>query len=284
MFRQLGGGRVPHQRSLLGDGKARISPELRAGQEPDFGQLVSDFLERRVGSEGAQSRLGIRLDKIYLGLVLWNSAPAGNAAKRQHPSTLQELAGQLARGFGGDSPLVAPTQEGDIWAWVSCPSESSIPPLAVLRARITPAPGVRVSAGAPRAGLDGFRRTHYAARAAAALARPVSRDVPWLHDYIDAAVTTLARDAELTRMFVVSALGDLAGSGARRATLRETLRVYLSVRGNRAHAAQILRIAPNTVTYRVAQAKKLVSDLESGDSLKLRLALELACRANISTS
>jgi PucR C-terminal helix-turn-helix domain/GGDEF-like domain len=276
-----GSGPVPRQRTLARGVRAGNLPEAVAGQAPSRRQILSDVLEGRADAETAQRELEMRFEKRHLGLVIWSTPAAAGAPESDDPSELYELAWQVAGVIGNDSPLLIPRPDGELWMWVTLPCGSTFPPLRGVRARITPSDHLRVSAGTPYVGLEGFRRTHYGARAVAALARPVANQMPWLHEYLDAAVACLGSDVDSARMFVFSVLGGLARPGQRASILRETLRIYLSVGRSRSRAAQILEVAPNTVTYRVARASELIGDIGPGNSLKLRLALEIACAEDL---
>jgi DNA-binding PucR family transcriptional regulator len=90
-------------------------------------------------------------------------------------------------------------------------------------------------------------------------------------------VALATAEPEHARWFVQDVLGPLASEGDRMRELRETLRVYLAEEHGLRTAADRLHVARNTVTYRVKRAQELLpASSSAGDSLELRLALEIA--------
>jgi DNA-binding PucR family transcriptional regulator len=135
--------------------------------------------------------------------------------------------------------------------------------------------GLSVALGSAAAGEAGFRDSHLAAREAQRIGRALGE--PGVHLYADVEVLALlTASPERAARYMRQTLGALAGTDAKMAELRETLRLYLSYGRSRAQAAEKLFVAPNTVAYRVKRAEELLGSPLPEDHLPLRLALEIA--------
>jgi PucR C-terminal helix-turn-helix domain len=132
-------------------------------------------------------------------------------------------------------------------------------------------PGVPWDAAATSAARAAFGRGARAAGRLTAGGGPLFTD-----DHALALV--LARDPDLVAGLAARRLAPLAGlAAATRARLAETLLHWLALRGQRAKVAEVLRVHPQTVRYRVDQLRALFgADLEDPDA---RFELELVLRA-----
>jgi len=222
-----------------------------------------------IAEQRASERLGYELSQTHTCLVLWSE----DAVEQ---GTLDHAAHALAHAVGARRPLVLPATATALWAWVATAGEPDIAQLRAAMDRLEPS--IRAAAGAPGAGLTGFRRSHDGAVATQALVAGTGAGER-LTTYRDVEVTALvAQDPRRMTDFVRTTLGPLAGRDAAAARLRETLRVYLREGESAPRAAQRLYTHRNTVLQRVARAEELLGHPIADRRLELALALELAHR------
>ena len=216
-----------------------------------------------------------------MAVIIWPDVPddLGEAARLP----VRRLAARLARDSGAAHSLVAYARAAEAWCWLSWPCE---PPAGlasfVRKEREETALGsgpagssLRVALGAAATGEAGFRDSHLAAREAQRIGRALGE--PGVHVYADVEVLALlTASPERAARYMRQTLGALAGTDAKMAELRETLRLYLSYGRSRAQAAEKLFVATNTVAYRVKRAEELLGSPLPEDHLPLRLALEIA--------
>ena len=129
--------------------------------------------------------------------------------------------------------------------------------------------GAAAAVSEPWPGIDGLRRAHEEATAAAA----IGAGGPVLHRDVRLDVLLLA-DPDRARRFVTAELGELAGPDPRLRLIRESLLVWLST-GSHVSAASRLGVHENTVRNRVRQAEELLPD---GVTLQRRTELQVALR------
>ncbi|PVZ07953.1 PucR family transcriptional regulator [Actinomycetospora cinnamomea] len=219
-----------------------------------------------------ESTLGYRFSAVHLGLVV--SSPSAEAPF----GALERVALDLGTALdAAGRPLVVPWDGDSAWAWLPCRDDTT-PSRAVVEAVLARhAPGLRVAAGAPMAGVEGFRTTHDQARRAHDVALAVEVDPPrvTLFDEVG-AVALLCADRDGAWAWTRRVLGPLADPDPAVARLRETLRTFLATGGSLAATARRLRVHRNTVKYRVARAHEVRGRPLGGDRLDVELAL-MAC-------
>lgn len=219
----------------------------------------------------AASRLRYELNRHHLGLIAWGIEAASDG--RTH-SAVEHVVAAVARCVGADATLTHSLGPQTHAAWLSRTTpftDTDLDP-----ARLAAPAGVRVALGDPGQGLEGFRRTHIEAahaRRVVTLAEPYSAPVT---SYRNVAVTALGTvDAEQASSFVTRVLGRLAADDENTFRLATTLANYLDENCSRTRTAKRLMIHPNTVTYRVQQAKRILGRDIDSDTLDLRVALAL---------
>jgi len=204
----------------------------------------------------------------HLAVVMWD-APGD-------PHPLDRTASELAASLGMGEPLVVRPGGSEMWAWLSGLQAPEFEPRVRLTSIDQP-PGVRIAAGRLWAGIDGFRRSHAEARAAAAVAVLAGREAPAVTHYDDVElVSLLSTDLERARAFVAYELEGLARSDRASARLRETILVLLQEGMSNARAAQRLHVHSNTVAYRTARAQELLGRRLVDRRLQVAAALTLA--------
>ncbi|BAX91458.1 helix-turn-helix domain-containing protein [Mycobacterium shigaense] len=89
------------------------------------------------------------------------------------------------------------------------------------------------------------------------------------------ASTLASADVEHAASFVTRVLGPLAAADEDTYRVATTLAVYLQENRSRARAARRLTVHPNTVSYRVNQAERILGRSIDTDTLELSVALAL---------
>jgi DNA-binding PucR family transcriptional regulator len=205
----------------------------------------------------------------HLGVVIWASvAPV--------PQLLERAASAIAESLGMSEPLVVLPGGSELWAWLSGlkPPETDS---RVRLASIDQPPGVRIAVGRLWTGIDGFRRSHIEARAAAAVAVQAGPAAPPVTHYDDVElVSLLSADLERARAFVAYELDGLAGSGRASERLRETILVLLEEGMSNTRAAQRLHVHSNTIAYRTTRAQELLGHRLVDRRIQVAAALMLA--------
>lgn len=219
-----------------------------------------------VDATAASLRLRHELDRRHVAVVAWLDEltdPVDEEAR------LQDAVARVAQWLRSDArPLVVRGGSQSLWAWVS--HHDLVLPAAHGRPDDLPA---RVAIGAPGEGLEGFRRSHEEAQAAARVVRLTDRgDAAAITRYDDVAVLALlTNDLDGARAFADRKLAPLRGApGAD--VLLATLRRYLDEGQSYARAARGLGVHENTVAHRVRRATELLGESDPG-ALSVRAAL-----------
>jgi DNA-binding PucR family transcriptional regulator len=209
----------------------------------------------------------------HLGVVIWHPAAPSAAPV---PRRLERAASAIAESLGMSEPLVVLPGGSELWAWLSGLKRPEIDPRVRL-ASIDQPPGVRIAVGRPWTGIDGFRRSHLEARAAAAVAVQARQAAPAVTHYDDVElVALLSADLERARAFVAYELDGLAGSDRASERLRETILVLLEEGMSNTRAAQRLHVHPNTIAYRTARAQESLGHRLVDRRIQVAAALMLA--------
>jgi hypothetical protein len=205
----------------------------------------------------------------HLAVVIWSSVA-------QVPQPLERAASAIADSLELNEPLVVLPGGSELWAWLSGLKPPETDPRVPL-ASIDHPPGVRIAVGRLWTGIDGFRRSHLEARAAAAVAVQAGRAAPAVTHYDDVElVSLLSVDLERARAFVAYELDGLAGSDRASARLRETILVLLEEGMSNTRAAQRLHVHSNTIAYRTNRAQELLGHRLVDRRIQVAAALMLA--------
>jgi hypothetical protein len=202
----------------------------------------------------------------HLAVVIWASVPR----------VLERMPAAIAESLGMSEPLVVLPGGSEVWAWLSALKRPEVDP-RVPMASIDPPPGVRIAAGRLWTGIEGFRRSHLEARAAAAVAALAEGEAATATHYDDVElVSLLSADLERARAFVAYELDGLAGSDRASERLRETMLVLLEEGMSNSRAAQRLHVHSNTIAYRTARAQELLGRRLVDRRIQVAAALMLA--------
>ncbi|MDI9916556.1 helix-turn-helix domain-containing protein [Rhodococcus sp. IEGM 1379] len=254
---------VEERRKWLGGMSARRS------------ELVASILHGdSVDVVNANEVLGYSLNRVQTAMTLWvEDVP--KAAER-----LSEIADALAAILGAGEPLAVSSGERGLWVWCATDREPD-PGLISTSIALRAATGVRVAVGMSAMGLDGFRRSHRQAEAAARLAI-LAGHARQVSSYAEVElVTMLSADVEAMKDFVCRELGPLVGDDPATERLRETALAVL-VWGI-AGAAKVIPVHKNTVRYRLNQIEALlkhpIDQRRAPVELALRCVAEFGARA-----
>lgn len=216
--------------------------------------------------------LGHDLRRWQLALALWADEEANvtDAVAR-----LETLAGELAGALGAQRALTMVVGSRALVAWIGADAAPDA-------TRLTEAPalretgGLRVAAGRPGRGIQGFRDSHRQALAAQRVAiEGVRTDA--LTTYADVEIVSmLSTDEAAMRELVAVELAGLLGHDESTVRLRRTALAFLRSGANARAAADLLGTHRNTVLYRVRRAEELLGRPMDDGRLRLELALTLA--------
>lgn len=220
---------------------------------------------------------GYRLQQRHLAVVLWTTKTSSGPEEQQELEAALRRIAALAGAIG--APLATAVDRVTAWGWLPFGGTRRPPDLTAVRKWVAGQPALRLSTGLPMVGERGFRRSHEQAQEARRIALAVpGRVVPPVTGYDDSGVAVaalLARNAELTGIWVGEVLGDLAHNDPGTEQLRETMRVFLMTGESYQRTAELLTVHRNTVKYRVGKVLSgRRADLEH-DRLDLALALQV---------
>lgn len=215
---------------------------------------IGDLLAGRpCDPDVAEGTLGYRLHHDHLGLVFWiDDVPTDD-----DPRYLERCTARLADRLGcSAAPLFEPRDEHTAWVWLPFGAGAEFDLLLLIETVAGWERPVTVAAGALRAGVEGFARTHQQAVQAQVVALasgvPGSRVVP-IEEV--GAVALMCENRDATREWVYDVLGPLAADEPAAAQCRDTVRVFLSTGSSYTATATALNMHKNSVAYRVHKAE-----------------------------
>ncbi|KAA9157161.1 ABC transporter substrate-binding protein [Amycolatopsis acidicola] len=227
--------------------------------------------------DASEQALGHRLRGGQLAAIIWFSAEPGQG------NVLGTLEG-VATEIGGTLPASGPplvVPYDSLCAWVWYPLERPVLPdeEQVRKVLERTDPKVRLVAGDPGEGIEGFRRSHRQALRVHALATAAGEDCDRLLTFRDVgALSLMTSDMAAARGWVVDTLGALATDDEAHERLRDTLRVFLESGSSYTAAAARLTMHKNSVQYRVRKAEEALGRPVGGHRLDVELALKLCDR------
>ena len=232
-------------------------PEIDAFEPGSAARRGLHVVRRVLEGEETDRVLGYALDGRHL---------AGIAVGRRPLESLRVL----AWGLSGELLSVAVSYD-TAWGWIRI---SDIDDAGVRRRLYAGAlPPAAISTGSVAAGPQGFRESHFEARAAARVAR-LSGAALTVYEDVALEALTIA-DTEAARRFVRHVLGELGEERRRGRQLRTTLRAYLAAGQNAASAAAALGVHERTVSNRIRAAEAELRGPVARTHAELELALRL---------
>jgi hypothetical protein len=258
-MRQLMRSQGPHVDRMMAAVATEYMDELeRIRRSP--AQRIAERVLRLLAADSPVDAAGLdyELDAWHLGLVVTGSRP--DVAART-------LAAGLSR-----HPLVVPQGDDSAWAWLGGRDR-----LAVIEVERYLAAGVlgdvTLAVGEPRQGIEGWRLTHYEARAAHQVMLRRPQPVILASDVV--LLAAVLRDELLAKSLRETYLAPLDEGGDAGLGLRETLRAYFDAGFNAATAAAALEVDRHTVQRRLRKVEEALGRLLHTCHAELEVALVL---------
>jgi sugar diacid utilization regulator len=222
-------------------------------------QRVAERVQRLLAGDSPADAAGLdyELDTWHLGLVVTGSRP--DVAART-------LSAGLSRQL-----LVVPQGNDSAWAWLGGRQRTMVDEIErYLGAGVLG--DVTLAVGEPRWGLEGWRLTHYEAKAAQQVM--MRRPQPLTQASAVILLAAVLRDEMLAQSLRETYLAPLderdSGLG-----LRETLRAYFDAGFNAATAAAALEVDRHTVQRRLRKVEEALGRLLHSCHAELEVALVL---------
>jgi len=258
-MRHLMRAQGPHVDRMMASVATEYMDELeRIRRSP--AQRIAERVQRLLGSDSPVDAAGLdyELDAWHLGLVVTGSR-ADVAART------------LAAGLNRQSLVVAQGNDS-AWAWLGGRER-----LAVIEVERYQAAGVlgdaTLAVGEPRRGIEGWRLTHYEARAAQQVM--LRRRQPLIQASDVVLLAAVLRDEMLAKSLRATYLAPLDEHGDSGLGLRETLRAYFDAGFNAATAAAALEVDRHTVQRRLRKVEEALGRLLHSCHAELEVALVL---------
>ena len=210
------------------------------------------------GAPGARHEVRYPLEMWHVGLVV-NGARARDAVR-----AVAEILGTAL--------LAVPREQGTVWAWLG--SRGRISSQRVQDA-VAEHGGLKAkfAVGEPGKDVEGWRTTHFEARAALAVALRRAADVTCFAEVAPEAIALQSPD--LARSLQATYLAPLSGKHERGLVLRETLRAWFAAGRNASSAAASLRVSRRTVENRLRIVEQQLGRALTDCGTELELALRL---------
>jgi hypothetical protein len=258
-MRHLMRAQGPHVDRMMASVATEYMDELeRIRRSPS--QRIAERVQRLLASDSPVDAAGLdyELDAWHLGLVVTGSRP--DVAART-----------LAAGLNRQSLVVAQGNDS-AWAWLGGRER-----LAVIEVERYQAAGVlgdaTLAVGEARRGIEGWRLTHYEARAAQQVM--LRRPQPLIQASDVVLLAAVLRDELLAKSLRETYLAPLDDHGDSGLGLRETLRAYFDAGFNAATAAAALEVDRHTVQRRLRKVEEALGRLLHSCHAELEVALVL---------
>lgn len=239
---------------------------LARREDSEKRETVLQLLAGEISERVAEESLGYRFAATHLAFVVWSHESSGAQLDRTVPA--------IRNAFDAWQHLFIAAGPQRVEGWVSLGQQRVDEVEQAARGVGLPS-GVEIAFGAPLPGTDGFRVSHRQAREAHRLQRHAHRPAGAPVLFSDVAVMALlSGDAEMTRSFVTAEIGPLLDP--QHETLLATLQAWTGESGSPTRAARRLHVHPNTVVKRLDRIKRLIPRPLDAQSLRLRVAAEIA--------
>jgi len=258
-MRHLMRAQGPHVDRMMASVATEYMDELeRIRRSP--AQRIAERVQRLLASDSPVDAAGLdyELDAWHLGLVVTGSRP--DVAART-----------LAAGLNRQTLVVAQGNDS-AWAWLG--GRERLVVIEVERYQAAGALGdATLAVGEPRRGIEGWRLTHYEARAAQQVM--LRRPQPLIQASDVVLLAAVLRDELLAKSLRETYLAPLDDHGDSGLGLRETLRAYFDAGFNAATAAAALEVDRHTVQRRLRKVEEALGRLLHACHAELEVALVL---------
>jgi hypothetical protein len=258
-MRHLMRAQGPHVDRMMASVATEYMDELeRIRRSP--AQRIAERVQRLLASDSPVDAAGLdyELDAWHLGLIVTGSR-ADVAART------------LAAGLNRQSLVVAQGNDA-AWAWLGGRER-----LAVIEVERYQAAGVlgdaTLAVGEARRGVEGWRLSHYEARAAQQVM--LRRPQPLIQASDVVLLAAVLRDEMMAKSLRATYLAPLDEHGDSGLGLRETLRAYFDAGFNAATAAAVLEVDRHTVQRRLRKVEEALGRLLHSCHAELEVALVL---------
>jgi hypothetical protein len=258
-LRQVLRTQSPHVDRLMASVAAEYMAEVELMRRSPS-QLIAERVQRLLTGDSPSDAegLGYELDAWHLGLVV-TGVRADGAART------------LAAGLNRE-PLVVKRGDDSAWVWLGGRQPLELPEVQrYLEAGVLG--DVKLAAGEPRWGVDGWRLTHQEAQAAQQVM--LRRSQPLTRASSVILLAAVLRDEPLAKSLRATYLAPLDEHGDSGLVLRETLRAYFAAGFNAATAAAALEIDRHTVQRRLRKVEEALGRLLPSCHAELEVALSL---------
>jgi polyhydroxyalkanoate synthesis regulator phasin len=258
-LRQVLRTQSPHIDRLMASVASEYMAELELMRRSPA-QRVAERVQRLLAGDSPFDAEGLdyELDAWHLGFVV--AGPRAGVAART-------LAAGVTR-----EPLVVMRGDDSAWVWLG-----GRQPLELSEVQRYFAAGVlgdvKLAAGEPRWGVDGWRLTHHEAQAAQQVMLRRSQPLTRASDVI--LLAAVLRDEKLAKSLRETYLAPLDELGDSGTVLRETLRAYFAAGFNAATAAAAIEIDRHTVQRHLRKVEEALGRLLPSCHAELEVALSL---------
>lgn len=241
---------------------AQVQPTADVGAERrTMVELILD--DAPIDCAQAEALLGYLFDRSHTAVILWCTDPNVDHSQLDRATEVFSTAVKCPQ------PLIVAPDATTRWVWVAAAADLTP---AHLRQVLANTPEIRLAIGPAAASLDGFRRSHIAARTTERmLVRLQSpQQIAFFSDiHMIALLTENPRDAD---GFIKAVLGDFQTANP---VLHESVQTYLNSQCNAARAAKRLYTHRNTLLYRLEAAQRLLPRPLDETIISVAAALEI---------
>lgn len=237
--------------------------ELTRGTHAERREVATLVLDGApIGLARAETRLGYPLQRPHTAAVIWADDMTGDL------SVLDRTAEAFAGAAGAPRPLSILASAASRWVWAAGNTDLDTDRL---RAVIDATPDVRIAIGPTRDGIDGFRRSHFAALTAQRMLTRLGSPQR-IAFYTDIQLTALiTQDPQAADEFINEVLGEFQSANPQ---LHTAVLTFIHEQCNTSRTAARLYTHRSTLLRRLAQADRMLPKPLATNIVQVAVALE----------
>jgi len=237
--------------------------ELTRGTHAERREVVALLLDGApIRLQRAEARLGYPLQRRQTAAIIWTDNTAGDL------SHLDRTAEAFAQAAGSPRPLSVLATAASRWVWVAGGADLDT---GRLRAAIDATPDVRMAIGPTHDGIDGFRRSHFAALTAQRMLARLNSPQR-LAFYTDVQLTALiTHDPQAADEFINEVLGDFRSASAQ---MHTAVLTFIHEQCNASRTAARLYTHRSTLLRRLDQADRMLPKPLADNIVQVAVALD----------
>lgn len=237
--------------------------ELTRGTHAERREVVALILDGApISRQRAETRLGYPLRGPHTASIIWTDETDNDLTH------LDRAAEAFGRAAGSPRPLSILASTASRWVWAAATTELDVDRL---HAAIDGTPNVRISIGPTISGVEGFRRSHFAAVTAQRMLARLSSPQR-IAFYADVRLVALiTEDPQRADEFIAEVLGDFQHASAQ---LHTSVLTFIHEQCNAARTAVRLYTHRSTLLRRLARADQLLPRSLDKSSVDVAVALE----------